>query len=186
MYKSLLSILFLAGSALAAPTARQENECVKRSMSVTKWDVEQFDFHSSYIFTTPSHQNSWGYSNFTLSNPAVAYKPICSAHSNQLSDFFYGTVSYRCEVPEGLSALDEASFTYSRPSGALRLDQTWSCPGDDGAWFRAKGGVKLNLTCDEKKWTNPEWKQGQIYSTRTITCNLVDAEAPVEELSAVA
>jgi len=69
---SLLTTLLLAGSALAAPTANANtNKCTSRSTKVKEWTVHDFDFHSSEVFTTPAHQNSWGYVNFTLSNPVV-------------------------------------------------------------------------------------------------------------------
>lgn len=177
-----LTPLLLAASALAAPTARDES-CVDRSQQVTKWKVIKFDFHSSYIFTTPAHQNSWGYVNFTLENPAVDYKPVCSAQSSRLNDFFYGDELYDCELPEGASG-GVAQFTYARPSGVLHLNQSWSC-ADEGAWFQAKGGVDLDLNCHETEWQNPDWKQGEMYSTRNIDCNYVDAEAPIEEISGV-
>lgn len=205
MYTSLATLLLLATSAaLSAPTsllARQQDAttqadgadpstCLERSQDMTKWTVEQFDFHSSYIFTTPSHQNSWGYVNFTLSNPALDYKPTCSAQSNQLSDFFYGTVLYECTMPEeALSrrsvSQEAAAFTFSRPSGELEVAQSWYCP-EEGARFVAEGGVKLNLNCKDREWQNPDWEMGQIYSSRTVTCDLVDAEAPVTEIGASA
>lgn len=183
---TLLSSLLLAGSALAAPAmpARRADSCVERSQDLTLWDVEKFDFHASYIFTTPAHQNSWGYANFTLSNPAVDYKPVCSARSNQLDDFFYGTQVYTCDVPDGAPDGGEATFTFSRPSGGLQVNQTWPCV-DEGARFEAQGGVKLNLTCEETEWENPDWTPGHIYSSRNIDCNHVDAQTPIEKISGV-
>ena len=185
MYAILSSIL-LAGAALAAPAtpARRDESCVDQSLGVNLWTVEKFDFHASYIFTTPAHQNSWGYVNFTLANPAVDYKPICAGRSNQLQDFFYGTQIFDCEMPEGAPEGAEATFTYSRPSGALRVNQTWPCV-DEGARFEAQGGVNLNLTCEDTTWENPNWEIGQIYSSRNIVCNQVDAETPMEQISAV-
>lgn len=177
--------LLLASTALAAPTTRQEPEsCLDRSTNVSHWTVEKFDFHSSYIFTTPAHQNSWGYVNFTLSNPAIDYKPICSAESNQLSDFFYGTQAYTCTVGDDAPGGGGATFTYARPSGELRINQTWTC-FEEQARFAAEGGVKLDLTCEDNTWQNPDWQRGEMYSVRTVKCNFVDAEAPIEEISAV-
>lgn len=182
---SFLATLLLASTTLAAPTTRQEAEsCVDRSSKVRLWNVEQFDFHSSYIFTTPSHQNSWGYVNFTLGNPAIDYKQYCTAESNQLSDFFYGTQPYTCTVGDDAPGGGGATFTYSRPSGELRINQTWTCI-DEMARFSAIGGVQLNLTCDDSTWLNPDWQQGEMYSVRNVDCNFVDAETPIEEISGV-
>lgn len=194
MLSILSSCLLLASSALALPSTipRADSNypypvppaapgCTDKSTNLTEWTVGSFDFHASYTFTTPAHQNSWGYVNFTLINPAVSYTPICSAASNQLSDFFYGTVIYDCTVPV---TSDKATFTFSTPGSELRINQTWNCAGE-GSRFTAIGGVKLNLTCDDTTWQNPNWTTGQIYSSRTITCGKVTVPAPIEEMSAV-
>ncbi|KAI9163886.1 hypothetical protein HJFPF1_05516 [Paramyrothecium foliicola] len=183
MRSFIASILLLASTATAlpAPQAARPETCVSRSTRASKWIVENFDFHASYIFSTPSHQNSWGYVNFTLANPVLDYKPVCTAASNWLSDFYYGNTIYNCDVPvEG----DVASFTYDRAGGALRINQTWNCL-EEGGRFVAGGGVVLDLQCEEKNWQNPDWKQGQFYSTRDIKCTPVTVDAPIETLSAV-
>lgn len=148
-----------------------------------KWTVENFDFHASYLFSTPSHQNSWGYVNFTLANAALDYKPVCTAASSWLSDFYYGNIIYQCEVPESVPG-DAASFTFDRPTNNLKVNQTWSCV-EEGGRFWAEGGVALDLDCKETKWQNPNWKPGQFYSTRDITCTPVTVNAPIETISAV-
>ncbi|KAH6610095.1 hypothetical protein Trco_000115 [Trichoderma cornu-damae] len=163
------------------PGAVSASGCTASSAKVSQWTVEDFDFHASYTFTTPAHQNSWGYVNFTLANPAVGYSPVCSASSNQLSDFFYGNFVYSCDVPV---AADKATFTFSRPGSDLRINQTWNC-ADEGSRFTAQGGVKLNLTCSDTTWQNPAWTPGHIYSLRTVTCGKATVPAPIEEMSAV-
>lgn len=181
--KAIKTALLLAGAALALPaTTDDATSCTAESSRVKEWTVRDFDFHASYVFTTPAHQNSWGYANFTLENPVLDYKPICSAQSNWLNDFFYGSVVYDCKGgPEG----NEATFTYSRPSGDLRINQTWHCP-DENSRFEAEGGVKLDLDCEEEKWQNPDWDMGELYSSRTITCAHVTVAAPIDEIRGVA
>ncbi|KAK5996935.1 hypothetical protein PT974_02282 [Cladobotryum mycophilum] len=188
MQTSILSTIFLAASALALPTSSgyypppTTPTCTSKSTSISSWTVHDFDFHASYIFSTPAHQNSWGYANFTLENPALEEKHICSATSSQLSDFFYGTVVYECvSVTDG----DKATFTYSRPDNVLRINQTWNC-ADEGSRFTAEGGIKLDLNCKEDKYQNPDWHTGDIYSSRTITCDKVTVTAPIETMTAVA
>ncbi|KAL7944262.1 hypothetical protein V8C42DRAFT_326322 [Trichoderma barbatum] len=188
--------LLLAGSALALPSIpRADNSinspypvppspapgCTDRSTKLTEWKVTDFDFHASYVFTTPAHQNSWGYVNFTLINPAANYTSDCSASSNQLQDFFYGNFKYSCNVPV---LADTATFTFSRPDSQLRINQTWNCPGE-GSRFTAIGGVDLKLKCEDTTWKNPNWTAGQIYSQRLITCLKATVPAPIEEMSAV-
>lgn len=185
--QNLFTTLLFAASAMALPTLSsiprddEPESCMTKGTHVSEWTVSDFDFHASYIFTTPSHQNSWGYVNFTLENPALDYKPVCSASSSQLDIFFYGTQIFTCETP---NEHDEATFTFNRASGDLRLNQTWSCL-EEGGRVMAKGGVVFDLDCKETKYQNDDWKQGQIYSTRDITCEKVTKEAPIEELSAV-
>lgn len=195
---NLLSTLLLAGSALALPSrvvprdantyyppppAATPTGCTASSTKVSQWTVDEFDFHASYIFSTPAHQNSWGYVNFTLSNPALNYTPVCSAASDQLSDFFYGNFVYNCQVPDSAAA-DKASFTFARPNNTLAINQTWHC-ADEGSRFTAEGGVQLNLSCSDTTWQNPNWQPGQIYSSRTVTCGKVTVPATIEEMSAV-
>lgn len=183
--KSFFTLL-LAGSAAAAPalslTSRDgDDSCMAKGAKLSEWTVHDFDFHASYTFTTPSHQNSWGYANFTLENSALDYRPICSASSSQLNDFFYGTMVYNCDSPvDG----DSASFNFSRPSGELSVTQSWSCV-EEGGRFEAKGGVTLDLECKTTDYENPEWEMGQIYSQKLITCEKKTATAPIVEISAV-
>lgn len=121
----------LVGQEVAtAAAARDANPgCQSKSFDDFQWTIEDFDFHSSYVFTTPAHQNSWGYVDFNVTNPALEYQVACSGTSNQLSDFFYGTMIYTCTAPDGASA--ESTFDFSRPSGVLDFNQTWTCSDAD-------------------------------------------------------
>ena len=118
--------------------------CADTSFGHFSWALSSFDYHASFIFTTPAHQNSWGYVNFNLTNPAIgsSVTTVCSASSNQLSDFFYGTVQYTCtntgsEEEEGLKKSDSSSvvgkttFDFNRPTGELRFNQSWTCRDQD-------------------------------------------------------
>lgn len=186
MLSNIFTSLSLAGIALAIPAIaprQEEKSCVDKSTRVKLWQVTQFDYHSSVVFSTPAHQNSWGYVNFTLENPAVEYKPVCSAASNQLSDFFYGTVIYNCQVGDDGEG-GEATFTYSRPSGELQINQTWACT-EEQALFEAQGGIDLRLNCRDVEWENPDWQQGEIYYTRNVDCNYVDVETPITSIQAI-
>ncbi|RDA83660.1 hypothetical protein CP532_4655 [Ophiocordyceps camponoti-leonardi (nom. inval.)] len=183
--RSLLATLLLTGSALAAPTDQHKSpSCTSKSSSMREWTVTGFEYHASYTFSTPAHQIAGGSVNFTLSSPVLSYSVSCPASSSQLQDFFYGTQVYKCQAP-AVAGGDEATFTFSRPSGELKINQTWSCPSE-GSRFEARGGVTLNLTCADTKWQNPDWKMGQIYSTHNIDCQPVTVKAPVTEMSGVA
>lgn len=175
MYRPLsvaLSLLSLTTGLPSSLRVRDDNPgCQAASFGGFNWTIESFDYHASYIFTTPAHQNSWGYVNFNVTNPALLYKGECSASSNQLSDFFYGTMNYQCKFPEG--AQSSGSFAFSRPSGKLDLNQTWTCSDTDPQYpttVNAYGTTNLTLSCSDQTWTNPNWTIGQIYTSRTVTC----------------
>lgn len=113
------------GPGCAAPPPKS---CASKAKDL-KWTVHGFDYHASYLFTTPAHQNSWGYVNFNLTNTAVPYTASCSAASNQLSDFFYGTQWYTCTLPATAPVGAAVTFTYNRPSGELDVNETVVCDG---------------------------------------------------------
>ncbi|OAA46113.1 hypothetical protein NOR_02866 [Metarhizium rileyi] len=182
---NVLTSLLLAGTALAVPATldlRTPQTCNDKSMQTKQWTVKDFDFHASYIFTTPAHQNSWGYVNFTLQNPSLDYTAQCSAASNWLDAFFYGNLVYDCtqSVPD-----TPATFTFSWPQQELKVNQTWACP-EQGSRYWAQGGADFNMSCTDETWENPEWKLGQIYSRRDIACKHFDAPVPIENMQAVA
>jgi len=102
------------------------DDCGKEAQGFT-WTVHGFDYHASYIFTTPSHQNSYGYVNFNLTNSATSYTAVCSATGFQLEDFFYGDISYPCTLPSTAPAGAAVSFKFNRPTGQLDLNETWIC-----------------------------------------------------------
>ncbi|KAL8404693.1 hypothetical protein RB594_009525 [Gaeumannomyces avenae] len=185
-------------TALLSPRDPAEHGCTDTSFGhpdAFAWSVAGFDYHASYTFTTPAHQNSWGYVNFNLTNPALAPAvAVCSASSNQLSDFFYGTMEYTCALPGGGPIVGggrggEATFDFSRPSGVLNIKQTWSCHDQDPQYpitFWAYGNATLSLECEDTTWTNPNWTQGQIYSSRTVQCAPVSLPIKPHTMTAVA
>ncbi|KAM3499676.1 hypothetical protein MY11210_009596 [Beauveria gryllotalpidicola] len=179
-----LTAALFAASALAAPATSPDWVCTSASTKVTALQIKDFDFHASWTFTTPAHQNSWGYVNFTLANPAVDYEYQCSAASNQLQDFFYGTTNYECTDADG-SPTSWGTFSYSRPTTTLAINQTWTCPSE-GSRFWAEGAAELDLHCNDTTWENPDWKQGQIYSDRTISCDKLSQDVPLTSLRAAA
>lgn len=129
---TIAALLPVAFSVPLHPSIRDDTPgCQAASMNLT-WTVEDFDFHASYIFTTPAHQNSWGYASFNLTNPALAYKSACSAQSDQLSDFFYGTQIFTCSEPDGSTT--KTTFDFSRPVNTVDVNQTWVCSDLDPQW----------------------------------------------------
>lgn len=181
---SLAALLLLGGSQVDARAA--DKVCTTKSASTIKWQIKDFDFHGTYEFTTPAHQNSWGVAKFTLENTGLSYKAECSGQASQLPDFFYGNVVYNCTVPaEDGEYGDKSSFTFSKSDGGLLINQTWGCE-PDGSKYHGEGAVKLDLKCDEKEWKNPKWEMGQIYSRKDVTCAKVSAPVNITYLSAFA
>lgn len=116
------------------PTRDSTGGCSDTSFGGFAWTVASFDYHASYIFTTPAHQNSWGFVDFNLTNPAVPdLLATCSAESDQLSDFFYGNLAYSCTLDGQLGEPGPAParFTFDRASGELAVNQTWTCDDAD-------------------------------------------------------
>lgn len=133
-----LSLLSLAAATPVSPRGTEGKSCpapdpvkkCQKSLSGLQWTVHGFDYHASYTFTTPAHQNSWGYVNFNISNSIVPYTASCSASSSQLSDFFYGTQEYTCTlVGSGAPTGAAVKFKYSRPSGQLDITESVVCQG---------------------------------------------------------
>jgi len=181
---SFLAALFAASaSALPASSLSSKVAAADACSDVQVLNVKDFAFNASYIFSTPAHQNSWGYASFRLGNRVLDYKPTCSAASDQLEDFFYGDFIYECDLPKAAGPVDKATFTFDRPNGQLLINQTWQCE-DDGIRFTGYGGVKLNLTCNTTTWKNKHWKEGEIYSREDVLCNHVDAQAPIATMAA--
>ncbi|POS70518.1 hypothetical protein DHEL01_v211086 [Diaporthe helianthi] len=133
----LLAFMVYAACVSCTPldkSLRDSAGCSETSFKKFAWTIQDFDYHASYIFTTPAHQNSWGYVNFSLSNPAAPdLVASCNAASSQLSDFFYGTLQYNCtfDGQAGEPGPAPAKFTFSRPSGQVVIDQKWVCRDQD-------------------------------------------------------
>lgn len=169
----------VSASGLSKPLDDKQS-CMSKGMKIKNWIIHNFDFHASYIFTTPAHQNSQGFVNFTLENPAVDRRHICSSASSQLTDFYYGTQVYTCDTPvEG----DIATYTFNRPTGELQVNQTWTCLSE-GGYITAQGGVTLKLNCSDSTWKNPKWEEGQIYSQRLVNCSFVTVNATISTIAA--
>ncbi|KAK4462859.1 hypothetical protein QBC42DRAFT_223996 [Cladorrhinum samala] len=180
-----LSLLTLVAATPVSPRGADGKSCsapdpvkkCEKSLSGLQWTVHGFDYHASYIFTNPAHQNSWGYVNFNISNSIVPYTASCSAASSQLSDFFYGTQEYACTlVGSGAPAGAAVKFKYSRPSGQLDIIESVVCQGKpQDKTFVVSGSKTLTLACTDVTTTNPNWTPGQIYSDREVKCAPVDA-----------
>ncbi|CAN8103936.1 unnamed protein product [Discula destructiva] len=191
----LLSTLMLAlaslvhGSPIAPKSLGALIGCSENSLKGFQWQVMDFDFHASYTFTTPAHQNSWGYASFNLSNAAVPdIVASCSAQSDQLQDFFYGTPSYQCTVA-GTPGPAPASFTFNRPTGELKINQTWTCNDQNPKYptrFSASGSTNLTLACNTTTWQNPNWQNGEIWSDTEVKCGLTTVELKPFLMTAVA
>lgn len=140
--KSLAIFLPLAAMANGSPLSlakRASNDpgCSAISFGGFKWGISNFVFNSSVIFTTPAHQNSWGYVNFDVINPAVTAAnagngdsvAVCTAASNRINDFFYGDQPYTCTSAPGDGRTTK--FEFDRTSGLLELNESWVCSDVD-------------------------------------------------------
>ncbi|KAI1430985.1 hypothetical protein GGR50DRAFT_698469 [Xylaria sp. CBS 124048] len=186
LFRTLAAILPLAVAAPSGLSPRDyDTGCSTQSFNDFTWTIEDFTYRASYLFTTPAHQVSTGYVDFNLSNPALPETVSCQADSTWLTDFFYGNINYKCAVPEGSKT--KTSFAFSRPSGRLDVNQTWTCEDRDyPITFGGYGTVNLTLDCKEDQYQNPNWTMGQIYSSRFITCAPVTLPLKPHDETAIA
>lgn len=189
MFSKIATAALLASTAAALPAGAPADSptCTSKVASLNSWTVKDFDYHQSYTFTTPAHQNSHGDVSFSLFNPALEGTAVgeryCSAYSTWLDVFFLGEIIYKCHDKDG-KPVDDTTFTYSRPTQQLMINQTWTCD-DNGAQYFAQGGVKLDLKCNETKYKNDNWKMGEIYSDDTTVCDKVTTEAKIDSMQAI-
>ncbi|KAI1201172.1 hypothetical protein F5X97DRAFT_46392 [Nemania serpens] len=186
--RTLVAILPLAAAAPHKTTPRSGTQgCTSKSFGDFSWLIENFTYHASYIFSTPAHQIASGSVEFNLTNPAIPEKVTCTAYSTQLTDFFYGNFNYNCVAPTGSTT--RTSFAFSRPSGQLDINQTWTCHDQDPQYpvtFSGYGTVNLTLACNQTYYQNPDWQSGEIYSDRDIACTPVTLSLKPHDKTAVA
>ncbi|KAI0468384.1 hypothetical protein F4859DRAFT_213273 [Xylaria cf. heliscus] len=185
---TLAAILPLAVAIPHDMAPRDSNPgCTSLSFGDFSWTIEAFTYTAGYHFTTPAHQVSSGSVQFNLTNPALPETVTCSAYSTWLTDFFYGNVNYKCQ-PDAGSPI-ETSFSFSRPSGELNVNQTWTCDDEDPQYpvtFRGYGTVDLTLDCNETNYQNPDWHQGETYSYRSIACAPITLPLKPHDKTAIA
>ncbi|KAI0400825.1 hypothetical protein F4802DRAFT_601587 [Xylaria palmicola] len=177
LIRTLAAVLPLAAAAApsggaSARSARSTPGCTSLSFGDFAWTVQSFTYHAQYTFSTPAHQVSSGSVRFNLTNPALPETAVCAADSTQLTDFFYGDFVYHCQAPATGSGT-ATTFAFSRPSGLLTVNQTWTCRDEDPQYpvtFTGYGAVNLTLDCNTTNYQNPDWQSGEIYSSRTINC----------------
>ncbi|KAL2265096.1 hypothetical protein VTJ83DRAFT_6196 [Remersonia thermophila] len=158
----------------ATPRLPVDGQCWTDIASL-KWTASPFSYRASYIFTTPAHQNSWGYVDFILTNNVVPYAAVCSASSNTLSDFFYGTVDYACALPAEAPSGASVKFRYNRISNQLDIEESLLCTeSGKAATFRVTGSTTVDLQCTDATTVTEDWKPGLIYSHRAIKCQPID------------
>ncbi|KAI2615218.1 hypothetical protein GGR54DRAFT_302503 [Hypoxylon sp. NC1633] len=167
---AIATVLPLAAAVPATVQTRASYpNCQSASSNNFEWTVENFEYHASYIYSTPAHQIASGAVHFNLTNPALDYQAICSATSTQLQLFFYGNIQYTCTVPNGSTT--KTTFDFNKVNGELNVNQTWTCNDAEPATnFSAYGSVNLTEPCVVTTWQNPNWTQGEIYSDQQVDC----------------
>ncbi|KAK5658927.1 hypothetical protein OQA88_1743 [Cercophora sp. LCS_1] len=177
--------LLLATLASAAPTAAGDGPktCKQITLSAMNWIAMGFHYRSQVIFSTPSHQIDAGNVEFTLTNTAIDYVMQCAAASSQPIDFFYGDQWFDCTGPAG----SKAAFQYDKAGGKLSVKQDWSCQDDPSdVQFHGEGTVVFSLNCTVTDWKNPDWTQGELYSTEMTDCSPLDLVIEPQTLTGVA
>lgn len=126
LFVTLTFPLLIGLASSSAVSHRDLPCCADASGDFFGWGVINFSFQARYTFSTPAHQNSWGFVSFNVSNLALHDFASCYAQTNQIPNFFYGIESYSCDVPVPGNSMN---FSFSRNSNLLILNQTWNCDG---------------------------------------------------------
>ncbi|EFX03439.1 hypothetical protein CMQ_367 [Grosmannia clavigera kw1407] len=176
MQTSFVALLALSASALAMPSAPAPSEqfTCQNATEGFAWSMTLFLYESAEIFTTPSHQNADGKVSFNISNPgllSLQSSSGCSGDSVQYPDYFYGNTVYECIDPR-TDTNTKTTFAYDSPSALLSVNQTWTCPdATNPITFFAAGSVNLTLITSKRNYSNPDWKMGETYSSKTTVSN---------------
>lgn len=134
--KALTAILSLGAVVKGFPSgvnkrADDKPGCSDASFGDFHWEILNFVYNASYVYTTPAHQNSWGFVNFNLFNPAFAAdgsassEAVCSASSSRINDFFYGDMQYTCS--SNTRETRKSTFDFDHGSGLLKVSESWVC-----------------------------------------------------------
>lgn len=130
--RNLLKLLpTLAPFTVASPYAgspRDTSSCTSASSGDFSWTIEALTYHLSEIYTTPAHLVASASVDFKVDNPALPETVHCYASSSAYSLYFYGDITYTCDMPAGSSTY--TYFTFSRITDGLTVNQTWTCPQD--------------------------------------------------------
>lgn len=186
MHTSVLTNGLLAAIALVTPvvTAAGTATCGTNN-KIDSWVVSKLNFHSVEYFSTSDKKTFQGSMSFTLTNPIHFYQITCNGASKNRQDFYSGAAEYHCTIPDGVPKIgNAASFSFDKDASTIRLSQTWTC-SDTGARFVAKGDGRLPLKCDEERWDNPEWKEGELFALVDTDCNVNSGEVPISEIAGV-
>lgn len=121
----ITAIALLAGTAIAAPAAESQSQCLKAAKDLT-FQIRDFTFDSKAIYSTPAHlATSQGDVSFDLAVSAKKVPIHCSASSvSTYPVYFDGKTWYECDATDTLSA----SFKYDLKSGLVKIKASWQCP----------------------------------------------------------
>ncbi|KAK4455286.1 hypothetical protein QBC34DRAFT_315404, partial [Podospora aff. communis PSN243] len=149
-----LTPLLTAGLATATATTIQ-------------WKIPLFDFHESYTFTTPAHQNSWGFVDFNLTNNLVSYTASCKAQNNRMFNFYGETPAFACTPPDEAPLGAAANFRFNRLTGQLDVEE-WIVQGEEKVLVA--GSMNVTLACTDETTVNENWVIGEVYGQRDVRC----------------
>ena len=160
-----LALAFLFTGALSVPTP--ESSCNSQPV----WSLSDIEYYSHIIYSTPAHPAIHATISFNVTNTETTYTTHCAAHSHQVPNFFYGKQTYACDNPAGPSTnpKDATTFRFSQPDSSLVVNQTWVCGATNTVRTMTAHSL-VQLSCETKKYQNPNWKAGETYQSTTVTC----------------
>ncbi|CAI6225424.1 unnamed protein product [Periconia digitata] len=161
MYSSTL--LLLASPLALAASLPPRALCLS---TLPLFIIPNLEYSSLIQYSNPAHM-SVSRANIDFNITGHTTSACAGAASGQTSSgaFFAFPSPIDCNEADG-SAI-ETTFSYAGPSRTLQINETWICEGDQ---YLATATQALDLSCKGNLWQNPEWTEGEIYSSESVTC----------------
>ncbi|CAI6337808.1 unnamed protein product [Periconia digitata] len=161
MYSSAL--LLLASPLALAASLPPRALCLS---TLPLFIIPNLEYRSEITYSSPSHlAGSTANINFNITGHTTSACSGTATGQTSSGSFFAFPFPIDCTEAAGTSV--ETTFSYAGPSRTLQVNETWTCEGDQ---YVATATQALDLSCKANFWQNPDWTQGSIYTSETVTC----------------
>lgn len=126
----VLVVLYQTTTTLSHPLSARRTQCTDHPT----FTLHNITYSDQTIYSTPAHLAvAGGNFAFNLTNTATTYTTTCSAYApdEDWPEFFYGNEIYYCKTPVNAGSEASTNFTFSRASGKIAINSSWSCGSGD-------------------------------------------------------